>query len=198
MLYLSDFSSEFLVSKSLALFKRNLSNENLYPVHVRYFDNAKTLMQQEVYPKIAHLACMLTEPLEVNAIDATCFESLNRELKYYTFDSNDSLLFIALQLENGYRFLLGEKQFDDTVKVELFCYDNERHLIGVQNHHLKSFEAMKDFKSTKILNSMLGTHIFASDPRGSQSHRHHSKYVTQPHQSQVKLVIGNPFKDTMK
>ena len=198
MLYLSDFSSEFLVSKSLALFKHNLTKEATYPVHMRYLDNAKTLLQQEVFPKIAHMACMLTEPLEINAIEMNGFESLNRELKYYTFDSNDSLLFIALQLENGYRFLFGEKQFDDTVKVELFCYDNERHLIGVQNHHLKSFEAMKDFKSTKILNSMLGTHIFASDQNGSQSHRHHSKYVAQPHQSQVKLVVGNPFKDTMK
>lgn len=198
MLYLSDFSSEFLVSKSLALFKRNLTKEATYPIHMRYLDNAKTLLQQEVFPKIAHLACMLTEPLEINAIEMNGFESLNRELKYYTFDSNDSLLFIALQLENGYRFLFGEKQFDDTVKVELFCYDNERHLIGVQNHHLKSFESLTDFKTTKTLNSMLGTHIFASDQNGSQSHRHHSKYVAQPHQSQVKLVVGNPFKDTMK
>ncbi len=198
MLYLSDFSSERLVSSSLALFKRNLTMEIPTDIHYRYLENAKTLLQHEVFPKIAHLACMLTEPLEINTIELNGFESLNRELKYYTFDGNDSLLFIALKVEHGYKFLYGEKQFDDSVKVELFCYDNERHLIGVQNHHLKSFKRMNDFKTTTTLDSVLGTHIFSSDVRGSQSHRHHSKYVPQPHQTQATLVNGNPFKETMK
>lgn len=198
MIYLTDFSSERLCNVSIALFKHNLDVKPEMDIHVRYLTNAKTLLQHEVYPKLTFLAGIITEPLEVNKLEKVNLDTIQTDLSYYRFSGFESLLFIAFQTNDGYVFILGEQQFDDTIKVEWFCFDHERHLVSVQNHHLKAFTIEGDFKTKKRLSSNIGTHIFSSFPGYSQSHKHQSKYVAPPLPTTVTLVKDNPFKEIMK
>ena len=197
-MHLSDFSSERLVNASFALFKQNLDVKPEMEIHVRYLSNAKTLLQHEVYPKLTFLAGMITEPLEVNKLKEVNLDTIQTDLSYYRFSGFESLLFIAFQTEDGFIFILGEVQFDDTLKVEWFCFDHDRHLVSVQNHHLKAFTIEGDFKTKKRLSSNIGTHIFSSYPGYAQSHKQQSKYVTPPLSTTVTLVKDNPFKEIMK
>lgn len=198
MLYLSDFSSEFLMNASLMLFKHNLNQPVINEPHARYMLNAKTLLQHEAYPKFTFLAGILSEPLEFNFFETVNFEALNTELQYYRFNGYPSILFIAIETPEEFMFILGDEQFDNSVKLELYKFDKKRHLIAVQNHHLKAFEIVSDYGIRRVLNSTVGTHLFTSVMDYSQSHKHQSKYVPTPQNTNVTLVNNNPFKETMK
>lgn len=198
MLYLSDFSSEFLMNASLTLFKHNLNQPVPNESYARYLLNAKTLLQHEVYPKFTFLAGILSEPLEINKLEAVSIEALNNEFKYYRFDNYPTSLLIAIETPEEYTFILGDEQFDNTVKIELYRFDKKRHLISLQNHHLKAFDIVSDYGTKRALNSTVGTHLFTSVMNFSQSHKHQSKYVPTPQNTNVTLVNNNPFKETMK
>lgn len=186
------------MNASLTLFKHNLNQSVPNESQSRYMLNAKTLLQHEVYPKFTFLAGILSEPLEINKLKTLTIEALNTELKYYRFDNYPSILFIAVETPNEFTFILGDEQFDNSVKIELYQLDKKRRLTSIQNHHLKAFEIFSDHGIKRVLNSTVGTHLFASIMNFSQSHKHQSKYVPTPQNTNVSLVNNNPFKETMK
>lgn len=198
MLYLSDFSSEGLITASLNLFAKNLHLDQSNEAHLRYVSNAKRLLQVEIYPKLAHLAKNLTEPITFNVVAQANIKAMVGDIHHYRFDCNPDLIFIAFKTDNSFVFMIGEYQFDGSMKIERYETDLKYRLISVQNHLLKMVERLENFKPIKTIDSSVGTHLFSSVESFSQSHRHQSNYVTHPSTCSTTLVTDNPFKELLK
>lgn len=198
MIYLSDFSSEGLIAASLNLFAKNLHFDQSNETHLRYVSNAKRLLQVEIYPKLAHLANILTEPIVFNTVVQANIKAMVGDIHHYRFSCNPDLIFIAMCTCSSYVFIVGEYQFDGSMKIERYETDLDYRLISVQNHLLKMFEVIENFKPVKTIDSSVGAHLFSSSLAGSQSHKHQSNYVAHPIASEVTIINGNPFKDLLK